>query len=94
MNGQSLPQSGTEGLLGQHGISSGVDGAVEAAAMGSPVAAAGMAIAGRTIGASARPPMANKARKYATMDRRFITSTYHSPIIFKHAFCSRTFTGC
>jgi hypothetical protein len=44
---------------------------------------AGMAIAGRTIGANARPPIANKAKKYPKMARPFIGSTYHSPVILK-----------
>jgi hypothetical protein len=92
INGQSFPQSA--GLPGQHGISSIVDGAIEDASMIMDAClATDMAIAGRTIGASAKPPMANKASKYPKMDRRFIASAYHSPIIYKHAFDPVTFTG-
>src|SRR5271154_4761148 len=84
MNGQSLPQSGREGLPGQHGISSGADGAIEAAAIGSPMDACivgGTAIAGSTIGASARLPIAKKAKKYPRIDRPFIASRYYSLIV-------------
>ena len=94
MNGQSLPQSAGEGLPGQHGISSIADGAIEAAAMSSPIDAClaiDTAIAGRTIGASASPPIASKAKKNPRKDRSVIASTYHSPVTLKIRIYSRNF---
>lgn len=62
MNGQSLPQSGSEGLPGQHGISS-IASADESAITCSLMAPCiGIAMAGGVIGASKRPTMAVKAR--------------------------------
>jgi hypothetical protein len=61
MNGQSLPQSGSEGLLGQQGMSS-MAPADESAITCSPMASCmGTAITGGVIGASKRPTMAVKA---------------------------------
>ncbi|HUZ30606.1 MAG TPA: hypothetical protein VMV19_00635 [Xanthobacteraceae bacterium] len=86
MNGQSLPQSAGEGLPRQHGISSIVDGAIEAVTMSSPMdacLAADMAIAGRTIGASASPPIASNVKKSPRTDRPLIASAYHNSMTLK-----------
>ncbi len=74
MKGQSLPQSGTEGLLGQHGISSSMVDAIGSAAICLPTDAfrpAGIAITGRAIGTKTKPAMARNS-KAQPMTRRIL----------------------
>jgi hypothetical protein len=82
MNGQSLPQSGSVGLPGQHGMSAGIPvasiSAIPAITPAEAGIAAAAAIAGRIIGLSTSPTIASSAKQRAMADRSVTTLLYHN----------------
>jgi hypothetical protein len=83
MRGQSLPQSGTVVLPGQHGMSSGMLGAGGSDAIGSPTdARMSIAINGGAIGASKKPAMARDPKMRPTADRIVMAQSYYSETFF------------
>jgi hypothetical protein len=62
VNGQSLSQSGSAGLAGQHGMPSIALASESAATCSLAAACIGIAMTSRVIGASKRPTIAVKAK--------------------------------